>query len=109
MVGWLPDLDACLPACAGRFGSRVLAQELRPDVLIAVDVNHDYDTAPTMGAGEHTRTAVLCLLKITNLLPRQARDNHEQNSNKEIVSAGKERFQPLKLGDGMTLCVVRNI
>lgn len=50
----------------GRFGSRVLAQELRPDVLIAVDVNHDYDTAPTMG---------------------------------------KERFQPLKLGDGMTLCV----
>jgi hypothetical protein len=49
------------------------------------------------------------LLKITNLLPRQARDNHEQNSNKEIVSAGKERFQPLKLGDGMTLCVVRNI
>ena len=33
----------------GRFGSRVLAQELRPDVLIAVDVNHDYDTAPTQG------------------------------------------------------------
>lgn len=58
MVGYL---DACLPARAGRFGSRVLAQELRPDVLIAVDVNHDYDTAPTMGAGEHTRTAVLCL------------------------------------------------
>jgi putative aminopeptidase FrvX len=34
--------------------------------LQAVDVNHDYDTAPTMS---------------------------------------KERFQPLKLGDGMTLCV----
>lgn len=30
----------------GRFGSRVLAAELKPDVLIAVDVNHDYDAAP---------------------------------------------------------------
>lgn len=50
----------------GRFGSRVLAQELRPDVLIAVDVNHDYETAPTKG---------------------------------------KEKFQALKLGEGMTLSV----
>ena len=50
----------------GRFGSRVLAQELRPDVLIAVDVNHDYDTAPDVG---------------------------------------KERYQPLKMGEGMTMCV----
>ncbi len=30
----------------GRFGSRVLAGELRPDVVIAVDVNHDYEAAP---------------------------------------------------------------
>lgn len=30
----------------GRMGSRVLAGELRPDVLIAVDVNHDYNSAP---------------------------------------------------------------
>ena len=50
----------------GRFGSRVLAQELRPDVLIAVDVNHDYDTAP---------------------------------------DKGKERYQPLQMGAGMTMCV----
>lgn len=50
----------------GRFGSRVMAQELRPDILVAVDVNHDYDTAP---------------------------------------QKGKERYQPLKLGEGMTLCV----
>jgi putative aminopeptidase FrvX len=30
----------------GRQGSRVLAGTLRPDVVIAVDVNHDYDAAP---------------------------------------------------------------
>jgi len=30
----------------GRFGSRVIADLLKPDVLIAVDVNHDYVAAP---------------------------------------------------------------
>lgn len=30
----------------GRFGSRVMAGEFKPDVLIGVDVNHDYDAAP---------------------------------------------------------------
>lgn len=44
----------CLYACAsheeiGRFGSRVLAGELRPDALIAVDVDHDFDAAPNIG------------------------------------------------------------
>ncbi|MEL6713246.1 MAG: peptidase M42 [Planctomycetota bacterium] len=33
----------------GRMGSRVLAGELTPDVLIAVDVNHDYQAAPGIG------------------------------------------------------------
>ncbi|MFK7889244.1 MAG: M20/M25/M40 family metallo-hydrolase [Granulosicoccus sp.] len=33
----------------GRFGSRVLAGELAPDVLIAIDVNHDYVAAPGIG------------------------------------------------------------
>ncbi|QTP60361.1 M20/M25/M40 family metallo-hydrolase [Billgrantia antri] len=33
----------------GRFGSRVLAGELRPDVIIGVDVNHDYVAAPGIG------------------------------------------------------------
>jgi endoglucanase len=33
----------------GRFGSRVLAGELEPDVLIGVDVNHDYTAAPGVG------------------------------------------------------------
>ena len=30
----------------GRFGSRVMAGEYKPDVLIGVDVNHDYEAAP---------------------------------------------------------------
>jgi endoglucanase len=30
----------------GRMGSRVLAGELKPDAVIAVDVNHDYGSAP---------------------------------------------------------------
>ncbi|WP_311948486.1 M20/M25/M40 family metallo-hydrolase [Halomonas piscis] len=33
----------------GRFGSRVLAGELKPDALIGVDVNHDYVAAPGIG------------------------------------------------------------
>lgn len=33
----------------GRMGSRVFAGELEPDVLIAVDVNHDYTAAPGVG------------------------------------------------------------
>ncbi|WP_163558218.1 M20/M25/M40 family metallo-hydrolase [Halomonas sp. NO4] len=33
----------------GRFGSRVLAGELEPDVVIGVDVNHDYVAAPGIG------------------------------------------------------------
>lgn len=33
----------------GRFGSRVFAGELKPDVIIAADVNHDYDAAPGIG------------------------------------------------------------
>ncbi len=33
----------------GRFGSAQAAGELRPDVLIATDVNHDYEAAPGIG------------------------------------------------------------
>lgn len=33
----------------GRMGSRVFAGELKPDALIAVDVNHDYTAAPGVG------------------------------------------------------------
>lgn len=33
----------------GRFGSRVMAGELKPDAIIAVDVNQDYVAAPGVG------------------------------------------------------------
>ncbi len=34
----------------GRFGATAIAGELKPDVLIGADVNHDYDAAPGLGA-----------------------------------------------------------
>lgn len=34
----------------GRFGSTQVVGELKPDVLIATDVNHDYEAAPGIGA-----------------------------------------------------------
>ncbi len=40
----------------GRFGSRVLAAEMHPDVLVGVDVDHDYKSAP--GVGEQRFTPV---------------------------------------------------
>ena len=52
--GALPALDniRCIFSYAsheeiGRFGSRVIAADIRPDILIAVDVNHDYSAAPS--------------------------------------------------------------
>lgn len=33
----------------GRFGSRIIAGEYKPDILIAVDVNHDFEAAPGIG------------------------------------------------------------
>ena len=38
----------------GRFGSRVFAGEMKPDVIIGVDVNHDYDAAPGIGDRRYT-------------------------------------------------------
>ena len=34
----------------GRFGATAIAGELKPDILIGSDVNHDYDAAPGIGA-----------------------------------------------------------
>lgn len=42
----------------GRFGSRVLAGEMKPDVVIAVDVNHDYQAAPGIGDRRYTPLAM---------------------------------------------------
>lgn len=38
----------------GRFGSRVFAGELKPDVVIGVDVNHDFEAAPGVGEQRYT-------------------------------------------------------
>jgi endoglucanase len=38
----------------GRFGSRVLANKFSPDVLVAIDVNHDYVNAPGVGGKRFT-------------------------------------------------------
>lgn len=38
----------------GRFGSRVFAGELKPDVVIGVDVNHDFHSAPGVGEERYT-------------------------------------------------------
>lgn len=38
----------------GRFGSRVLAGEFKPDVLIGIDVDHDYKAAPGIGDQRYT-------------------------------------------------------
>jgi len=34
----------------GRFGATAIAGEMKPDVLIGADVNHDYDAAPGLGS-----------------------------------------------------------
>lgn len=42
----------------GRFGSRVFAGELKPDVVLGVDVNHDYQAAPGIGDRRYTPLAM---------------------------------------------------
>lgn len=42
----------------GRFGSRVLAARFQPDVIIATDVNHDYEAAPGVGDKRMTKLAM---------------------------------------------------
>ncbi|MGQ0614536.1 MAG: peptidase M42 [Planctomycetaceae bacterium] len=42
----------------GRLGSRVLAQEFRPDAVIAIDVAHDYKAAPGVADKRHTPNAM---------------------------------------------------
>ena len=69
----------------GRFGSRVLAAELKPDVLLAVDVNHDYKNAPNvgskrmppleMGGGVSLSTGSVTSPHLNSLLQRAALDH----------------------------------
>ncbi len=42
----------------GRFGSRVMAGELRPDVVIGVDVDHDFKAAPGVGDQRYSPVSI---------------------------------------------------
>lgn len=42
----------------GRFGATAIAGELKPDILIGSDVNHDYDAAPGIGAKRMNKLAM---------------------------------------------------
>lgn len=69
----------------GRMGSRVLAAELRPDVLIAVDVSHDFNAAPgvkdrrfqplAMGAGFSLASGSIISASLNGLIEQAARDH----------------------------------
>ena len=69
----------------GRMGSRVLAGALEPDVLIAVDVNHDYNSAPgikdqrmqslAMGEGFTVSSGSIISESLNGLIEKSAKDN----------------------------------
>lgn len=69
----------------GRMGSRVLAGQLAPDVLIAVDVNHDYVAAPgigdrrmtplSMGGGFTLTTGAIVSEQLNAIIEKAAADN----------------------------------
>lgn len=42
----------------GRFGATAIAGEMKPDILIGSDVNHDYDAAPGIGARRMNKLAM---------------------------------------------------
>ena len=68
----------------GRMGSRVLAGHLRPDVVIAVDVSHDYVAAPgiegrrmtmtTMGDGFTLATGAIVSEQLNSLIEAASRE-----------------------------------
>jgi putative aminopeptidase FrvX len=67
----------------GRFGSRILASHLSPDILIGVDVDHDYKSAPgvgdqrytpvTMGAGFSMSTGSVTSEYVNSLIEKACR------------------------------------
>ena len=50
----------------GRFGAAAIAGELKPDILIGSDVNHDYDAAPGIGAKRMNSLAMSKGFTLTN-------------------------------------------
>lgn len=69
----------------GRFGSRVLVEQFRPDVSIAVDVAHDFDAAPgiadrryeplAMGKGFTLTHGAVCSAELNSLITQVANAN----------------------------------
>jgi endoglucanase len=69
----------------GRMGSRVLAQEFAPDVVIGVDVSHDFDAAPgigdkrmepiKMGAGASLSFGAICSAQLNSLILEAAKEH----------------------------------
>jgi len=67
----------------GRMGSRVLAQEFAPDVVIGVDVSHDFDAAPgigdkrmepvRMGGGPSLSFGAICSAQLNSLILESAK------------------------------------
>jgi len=87
-----PTLDHVRVQCAiatheeiGRMGSRVMAGQLAPDVLIGVDVNHDYEAAPgikdrrmtplRMGEGFTLTTGAITSTRLNTLITEVAREH----------------------------------
>ncbi|KAA0013018.1 M20/M25/M40 family metallo-hydrolase [Billgrantia pellis] len=80
----------------GRFGSRVLAGELRPDVVIGVDVNHDYVAAPgigdrrmqplQMGKGFTMSVGAIASEQLNRIIESTARE-HDIPMQRDIVGA----------------------
>jgi endoglucanase len=68
----------------GRFGSRVLVEQFRPDVSIAVDVAHDYVSAPgigdrrfepvEMGAGCTLTHGSICSASLNTMIAQVAKE-----------------------------------
>ena len=66
----------------GRYGSRICVAECKPDVLIAVDVNHDYEAAPrvssskfqplTMGLGMTLSVGSIVSFALNNIVEHAA-------------------------------------
>jgi len=69
----------------GRMGSRVLAQELEPDVVIGVDVSHDFEAAPNigekrmepvkMGGGPSLSFGAICSAQLNSMILEAAKEN----------------------------------
>ncbi len=81
----------------GRFGSRVLVHEFLPDIVIGVDVSHDYDAAPgvsekrftpnKMGAGFTLSVGSICNAYLNELVQTVCR---EKDIPHQITVVGRD-------------------